>query len=111
MTVDAFGSGARAGVASRRFVVRAATVLAILCSAISCDDNDQIVDDRFPMPDSIEKVAGDEQTGAVGAPLPIAVSVRVLSDIGPPSSSFAVPFVVTAGGGTVSDSTAYTNND
>lgn len=111
MTGNAFRRGARACVSRKRFIVRAAAALALLCSAIGCDDNDQIVDDRFPMPDSIEKVAGDEQTGAVGAPLPIAVSVRVLSDIGSTSSGVALPFVVTAGGGNVSDSTPSTNTD
>ncbi|MFN0150148.1 MAG: carboxypeptidase-like regulatory domain-containing protein [bacterium] len=83
--------------------------MALVCSMLSCGDNIAEID-RFPIPKSIEKVAGDEQVGAIGAPLPISVSVRVLSDFGTPFS-MDVPFSVATGGGRVSDSTVYANNN
>jgi hypothetical protein len=107
---DPFRRAAGACAARRRLVARAALALALLYSAISCDDK-EYVNDRFVMPKSIEKVAGDEQNGAVGAPLPMPLSVRVLSDIGTPYSGVEVPFSVTSGGGSVLDSTVHTNGD
>ena len=91
--------------------MRACAALALVLSAIACGGDDDAIYDRFPIPESIEKSAGDEQTGAVGAPLQMPVSVRVLSDLGPPSGGVRVPFSVAAGGGSVSDSIVDTNSD
>jgi adhesin/invasin len=62
-------------------------------------------------PSSIEGVAGDDQTAAVGAPVPIDPSVLVRDLDGNPLGGIPVTFTVTGGGGTVSGSTPVTGSD
>jgi adhesin/invasin len=52
-------------------------------------------------PAAIEPAAGDDQTATVGAPVPIAPSVRVLDAEGTPLPGIPVAFTVTKGDGTL----------
>ncbi|MGJ5673033.1 MAG: N,N-dimethylformamidase beta subunit family domain-containing protein [Nostochopsis sp.] len=58
---------------------------------------------------TITKVSGDNQTGATGATLPNPLVVEVKDDAGNPQSGVTVNFAVTAGGGSVSPTSAQTN--
>ena len=60
---------------------------------------------------SVQVVSGgSQQTTVVGAPVPIAPVVRVLSTTGEPMNSVLVSFTITQGGGTVTSSTAQANS-
>ncbi|MFB2773263.1 N,N-dimethylformamidase beta subunit family domain-containing protein [Pelatocladus sp. BLCC-F211] len=58
---------------------------------------------------TITKVSGDNQTGATGATLPNPLVVQVKDSAGNPQSGVTVNFAVTAGGGSVSPTSAVTN--
>lgn len=62
-------------------------------------------------PESIEEVAGDDQTSVVGEAVPIAPSVRVRDADGTPLAGIPVTFTVTKGGGTVTGATPLTGQD
>jgi Domain of unknown function (DUF4082)/Bacterial Ig-like domain (group 1) len=57
---------------------------------------------------NIIKVSGDNQMGTVGTPLPDPLVVQVLDTAGNPQSGVTVNFAVTAGGGSVSPTSAVT---
>src|SRR5512144_539180 len=60
-------------------------------------------------PTSLLLVAGDAQTGAVGAALPDSLTVRLVDDNGNGVGGKAISWVVGTGGGSVSPGTATTN--
>jgi hypothetical protein len=62
-------------------------------------------------PASIEMVAGDDQSGTVGQPVPIPPSVRVRDAEGTTLPGIPVTFTVTKGGGTVVEETPVTDAD
>lgn len=59
---------------------------------------------------TITKVSGDNQTGTVGTALPNPLVVQVNNSTGNPQSGVTVNFAVTAGGGSVSPTSAVTNS-
>ena len=61
------------------------------------------------IPDSLVKVSGDGQEGTVGDQLAEPFVVSVLDEDGATIAGAVVTFSVTAGGGTLSDTTATTN--
>ncbi|MFO8175299.1 MAG: Ig-like domain-containing protein, partial [Longimicrobiales bacterium] len=63
-----------------------------------------------PTPASMEKLQGDQQTGALSQPLPQILEIEVMDSEGYPVSGQTVTFRVTAGGGTVSPSTTATDS-
>ncbi|MCA8926326.1 MAG: Ig-like domain-containing protein [Planctomycetes bacterium] len=58
---------------------------------------------------AITKLSGDQQTGAVGAKLPLPLVVALTDANGQPAANLAVSFAVTAGGGQLSASTVNTD--
>lgn len=62
-------------------------------------------------PASVEKLRGDNQTGASATPLPDSVVVRVLDEFDNPVPGQAVGFAVAAGGGAVSPEGVATDID
>jgi hypothetical protein len=56
-------------------------------------------------------LAGNDQMGVIGSPLPEALAVRVTDASGLAVAGVAVEFTVNAGGGSVSPGTALTNQD
>jgi hypothetical protein len=64
-----------------------------------------------PVAAALEMASGGDQTGAVGAPLPGALAVRVRDAEGLPIESQLVTFVVTAGGGSMAAGSGLTNAD
>lgn len=60
-------------------------------------------------PAALTIVAGNNQTAAVNAPLPIALSVRVADAFNNPSPGATVTFVIGSGGGQLSAASAVTN--
>lgn len=62
-----------------------------------------------PVPASLQKLQGDEQTGALSQPLPQVLEIEVVDSEGFPVVGQTVMFTVTAGGGTVSPGTTTTN--
>jgi len=63
------------------------------------------------VPKTLEKTAGDLQTGPGGAALPVQVRVRVLDRLGSPVPGQTVTFAVTQGGGTLSATSVATGTD
>lgn len=62
-------------------------------------------------PTQAQPVAGDGQSGAVGAALGTALRVRVVDRLGAPIPGVTVTFTVGAGGGTLATATAVTGPD
>ena len=62
-------------------------------------------------PTSLSKVSGDKQEGAAGAALAEPFRVQVLDQNGDPLAGATVAFAVTAGGGTLSASTAISDEN
>ena len=60
-------------------------------------------------PDSLEKAAGDSQTGPEGAALPTALTVRVADRAGNAVAGEAITWAAASGGGSVSPATAATD--
>ena len=60
-------------------------------------------------PTSLQKAGGDEQEGPGGSPLAAPLVVTLLDQAGSPMAGVAVTFAVTAGGGTLSATTAITD--
>lgn len=60
------------------------------------------------VPDSLEQVAGDAQTGPAGQALPDHLRVRVLDQVGLPLPGVGVGWSITSGGGTVQGSSVGT---
>ena len=60
-------------------------------------------------PDAIKKISGDNQSGRPGAELANPFVVEVVDENGDPVSGTTVAFAVTAGGGSVSPTSATTN--
>ena len=60
-------------------------------------------------PTSLQKAEGDEQQGSSGSPLAAPLVVSLLDQAGSPMAGVAVTFAVTAGGGTLSATTATTD--
>ena len=60
------------------------------------------------VPTTLTKAAGDDQQGPAGSPLPEALVVSLLDQGGVPMAGTEVSFAVTAGGGTLSATTATT---
>lgn len=65
--------------------------------------------EKSQTPGSVEKAAGDAQTGAAGEALPAPVQVRVLDTKGEPISGAEVTFTITGGGGSVASGTVMTD--
>ena len=63
------------------------------------------------MPNALTTVCGDEQAGTAGERLAKPLVVSVSDEDGAAMAGVAVAFAVTAGGGTLSDSTVTTNAD
>ena len=61
------------------------------------------------VPSTINKVSGDNQSGAAGTTLPNALVVQVKDGASNPSSGVTVNFAVTSGGGSVSPTSAVTD--
>ncbi len=61
------------------------------------------------LPDRLAKVAGDGQAGLAGAQLAAPLVVSVLDEDDKPIAGAVVHFAITAGGGTLSDTTAFTD--
>ncbi len=61
-------------------------------------------------PTTLDKVGGDEQQGSSGSPLAAPLVVSLLDQGGSPMAGVAVTFAVTAGGGTLSSTTATTDS-
>ena len=61
--------------------------------------------------EDMEKVAGDEQEGHFGEPLPVSPAVRVLDRNGHPAAQITVTFAVTSGGGSLSSASVVTRAD
>lgn len=55
-------------------------------------------------------VAGNNQTGAAGSPVPVKPSVKVTNDAGQGIAGFGVTFVVTGGNGSVTGASQTTNS-
>jgi hypothetical protein len=68
-------------------------------------------DDEDPAAALVEPIEGDGQTAAAGAEVPIRPAVRVLDEDEEPVEGFEVIFVVTGGGGSVSEATQTTSAD
>ncbi|MBI5545269.1 MAG: Ig-like domain-containing protein, partial [Deltaproteobacteria bacterium] len=62
-----------------------------------------------PVPQRLEKVAGDLQSASVGTALPISPQVRVLDSEGNPVPGFALSFQVEIGGGSVGSAKVVTD--
>ena len=60
-------------------------------------------------PTTLDKVGGDEQQGSSGSPLTAPLVVSLLDQGGSPMAGVTVTFAVTAGGGTLSATTATTD--
>jgi len=60
---------------------------------------------------TLEKTAGDLQTGPGGAALPVQVRVRLLDRLGAPVAGQTVTFAVTQGGGSLSATSVATGTD
>src|SRR5579883_1860254 len=59
----------------------------------------------------LNKVSGDNQSGAIGNALPNPLVVQVLDSSGNPQSGVTVTFAVTSGGGSVSPTSAVTGSN
>jgi hypothetical protein len=77
--------------------------LAALCSLAACGDGGGTNPDPDPVPASLQKVAGDGQTGAVGSVLADSLAVRVLDSHGKGVPGVEVSFVSFAGTPTAGD--------
>ena len=73
------------------------------------DGDDEQADDEQAMPQSLTKVSGEGQAGQAGATLAEPFVVSVLDQNGSAYAGAVVTFSVTAGGGTLSATTATTN--
>jgi adhesin/invasin len=62
-------------------------------------------------PSRVEAIEGSSQTATAGTAVPVRPAVRVLDDQGQPVAGVQVTFVVTAGGGSVTDAVQTTNAD
>ena len=67
--------------------------------------------DLRPRPKTLDKVSGDELEGPAGAAMPQPFVVQIRDQNGNPLEGVAVTFEVTAGGGTLSATTATTDAD
>ncbi|HEU0298532.1 MAG TPA: Ig-like domain-containing protein, partial [Longimicrobium sp.] len=82
---------------------------AVAAGLAGCENGGTDPEDRVPA--AVNVVSGNAQQGTAGQPLSQPVLVRVVDDRGRPVPGAAVNFVVTAGGGTVSDATVTTDAD
>ena len=64
-----------------------------------------------PVPDRLKLISGDNQTGDIGANLAEPFKVKVIDSKGNNVVNQAVTFVITQGGGSLSDTTARTDTD
>ncbi len=85
-------------------------VIAVVNGTLQLDQTAQIFVAISPAT-RIEAVEGNNQRAEAGSPVPLAPSVRVTNAAGQPVAGYAVNFVVTRGGGTVTGSSQVTNAD
>lgn len=88
--------------ASRRTLAPAAALLALVAAC----GGGGTADPAAGPPAAVSVASGDGQRGAVGAPLPLPLAVRVSDAAGRPVPGQAVRFVVVRGGGTVAAGTS-----
>ena len=85
------------------------TFTAIGQATTDSDGDDEQADDEQAMPQSLTKVSGEGQAGPAGTTLAEPFVVSVLDQNGAAFAGAVVTFSVTAGGGTLSATTATTN--
>ena len=85
------------------------TFTAIGQATADSDGDDEQADDEQAMPQSLTKVSGEGQAGQAGTTLAEPFVVSVLDQNGSAYAGAVVTFSVTAGGGTLSATTATTN--